>query len=568
MQQTPNKDILNKNMQQEQALKVLQSGANVFLTGEPGAGKTHTIEQYIRWLKEEGAYIAITASTGIAASHIGGRTIHSWSGIGIRETLSQEEVKKIIDKGKTARQISDADVLIIDEISMLNGTVVDTLDMLLRTVRMDTNPFGGIQIIFVGDFFQLPPVSRGNTKVPYAFESEAWEQAGLHTCYLTEQHRQEDAQFLDLLRAVRKGALTDEHYTLLQQQDSIAYEAQEPTILHAHNREVDQDNMSRLNALTDKEYTFEMEKEGTKAAQEALTKGCTSPEILRLKKDAVVMFTKNNPEKGFINGTIGTVCEFDTENGLPIVETADGRTIIAERMAWEMMEGEEVIASIKQVPLRLAWSITIHKSQGASLDAAKINLSRVFEEGQGYVALSRVRSLAGLQLVGGMTARSLAIAPTIRERDEEFQEASKKVERSVGSMKKTTHTPQEDQKRVFKRRPQKKDTHIITLEMLKEGKDTIAIARERGIQEKTILNHLETLADEKKIHYDNLLHLLPANWNEIYRKVSEGIQKHGDDYLKPLYEYCNEQYDYSLITLARITHRLQQQEQGEQEIPY
>ena len=299
-------------MDQQCAMAVLQSGGNVFLTGEPGAGKTHTIRNFIAWLKEKGKEVAVTASTGIAASHLGGRTIHSWNGIGVKESLGQGDIEQILQKGKSVQRISVAEVLIIDEVSMLNGVILDSLDVLFRTVRLDARPFGGMQVVLVGDFFQLPPVAREGG-VPYAFESEAWNRAELKVCYLTEQYRQEDEAFLDLLRAIRKGEMADEHYALLQEQDSIANSEQEPTILHSHNREVDRDNMVRLDALPGKQQVFTMEKDGPKAVVEAMVKGCMSPEVLQVKEGAAVMFTKNDPEQVFVNGTLGTITGFDLE---------------------------------------------------------------------------------------------------------------------------------------------------------------------------------------------------------------------------------------------------------------
>ena len=544
-------------MDQNCAMAVLQSGSNVFLTGEPGAGKTHTIRNYITWLKEKGKEVAVTASTGIAASHLGGRTIHSWSGLGMKEMLGQEDIEQIVRRGKSVRRISSTEVLIIDEISMLNGKILDSLDALFRTVRLDMRPFGGMQIVLVGDFFQLPPVSRDGA-VPYAFESDAWERAGLKACYLTEQHRQEDDAFLDILRAIRKGTIADEHYTLLQEQDSITNSNQEPTLLHAHNREVDQDNMARLDALHGQQHAFTMEKDGPKAAVEALVKGCMSPEILYMKEGAVVMFTKNDPEQTFVNGTLGTVKTFDTESGLPTVETFDGQSIVAEHMVWEMNDGGERVAGIKQVPLRLAWSITIHKSQGASLDAAEINLSRVFVEGQGYVALSRVRSLAGLRLVGGITSKSLAVSPMIREQDHLFEQASKQVEAEfagIAAEKIQGDTATADI--TCSIRSPKKDTYTVTLEMLQEGKTLEEIVDARDIQEKTILNHIEKLAEENAMCCDDFAHLLPEDWDEVYRDICMAIQECGDEYLKPLYEYCDEKYGYPHIILARITYKIE-----------
>ena len=288
-----------------------------------------------------------------------------------------------------------------------------------------------------------------------------------------------------------------------------------------------------------------------------MVKGCMSPEELSVKEGAVVMFTKNDPQQDFVNGTLGTITGFDSENGLPIVETFSGETIIAGQMLWEMQDGGERIAALRQVPLRLAWSITIHKSQGASLDAAEINLSRVFVEGQGYVALSRVRSLAGLRLVGGITQKSLAVSPMICKRDQLFEQASRQVEAEfAGSVPEviTKDTTATETNRPI-RKP-KKDTYTVTLEMLQEGNTLEEIIDTRGIQEKTILNHIETLAENGTLNHTDIAHLLPKNWDTIYQDIHTAIQSCGDERLKPLYEHCDKQHPYPLITLARVIYRL------------
>ena len=376
-------------MKQDDALAVLKTGVNVFLTGEPGSGKTHTVNQYIAWLKERGVPAAVTASTGIAASHVNGQTIHSWSGIGILDSLGQEDVERIMN-GRYARRITDTAVLVIDEVSMLNSGIFDMLDYLFRTARLSAEPFGGMQIVCVGDFFQLPPVVIGEECVPLAFESEAWQRAKMRICYLTEQHRQEDAEFLELLRSIRCGEAGERERTLLETQQDISYAGREPTMLHSHNEDVDRDNARRLAELPEEEHTFYMQRDGPDALTERMIKHCLSPEILCLKKGAMVMCTKNNPERGFFNGTLGTVVDFERERGMPIIETFNGWRITIDESEWSVSDGEKKIAGIKQVPLRLAWAITIHKSQGISLDAAEVNLSGTFVEGQGYVALSRV----------------------------------------------------------------------------------------------------------------------------------------------------------------------------------
>ena len=408
-------------MTQEQALQILKTGANVFLTGEPGSGKTHTINTYIGWLRERGIEPAITASTGIAATHVGGMTIHAWSGIGIKRDLSDWDLEALLEREPLVRRVRLAHVLIIDEVSMLNAHTLGMVDSAVRTLRGSERPFGGLQIIFVGDFFQLPPVSKGEqSKV--AFESPAWDEANTLYCYLNEQHRQEDGVFLELLASLRAGTLTDSHKDALRSRAEYPEEGDLSTRLYPHNADVDRINEEALSKIEGEAKIFEMRSEGGKALVESLKRGCLSPETLTLKDGAAVMFTRNNFEHGYVNGTLGTVTGF-SESGFPLVRTREGATIEASPEEWRIDDRTRTLAKIVQVPLRLAWAITVHKSQGMSLDSAVMDLSAAFEYGQGYVALSRVRSLAGLYL-SGFNERALAVHPQILKQDGQFRGAS------------------------------------------------------------------------------------------------------------------------------------------------
>ena len=241
-------------MTQERALDILKTGANVFLTGEPGAGKTYVINKYVAWLEAAGLNVAVTASTGIAATHIGGMTIHSWSGIGIKDMLSPQDLDQIASRERIVKRAKSAQVLVIDEISMLDGKVLDMVDQVLRTVRQSTEAFGGIQVVCIGDFFQLPPVTRQGDMMRYAYESNAWLNMKPLICYITEQYRQEDEMLLGLLGSIRRNEIEEEHYTLLEEQKEIAYEQIEPTRLYTHNADVDAVNNQKLAELPGKEY--------------------------------------------------------------------------------------------------------------------------------------------------------------------------------------------------------------------------------------------------------------------------------------------------------------------------
>lgn len=418
-------------MTQAEALSILKLGVNVFLTGEPGAGKTHTINEYITWLRERGVDPSVTASTGIAATHVGGMTIHSWSGIGIKKNVSDYDIEMIQAREKTALRIVGAKILIIDEISMLDAATLDSVDRVLRNLRrrplMDEQPFGGLQVIFVGDFFQLPPVSRGED-VRFAFDSEAWKAANPVICYLSEQHRQEDEVFLDLLKAVRQNTVEPHHREVLRSR--MAGEKKvKATRLHTHNVDADRVNDESLAKVEGKSHVFHMTSRGARALVETLKQNCLSPEMLTLKEGASVMFTRNNFEVGYVNGTLGTVVGFEV-NGNPIVKTKSGRRIEAAEGEWSITDGPKILAQVKQIPLRLAWAITVHKSQGMSLDAAVIDLSQAFEYGQGYVALSRVRSLEGLFLEG-FNDRALMLHPAIQRQDAIFRAKSDAAQRRI-----------------------------------------------------------------------------------------------------------------------------------------
>jgi ATP-dependent DNA helicase PIF1 len=407
-------------MSQEEAFTILKTGANIFLTGEPGAGKTYTINRYVAWLRERGIEPAITASTGIAATHIGGMTIHAWSGIGIKKVLSDWDLEALLEKESLVRRVRSTSVLIIDEVSMLDATLLTTVDQAVRTIKQSARPFGGMQVIFVGDFFQLPPVNKFGEQTHFAFESESWARANPLVCYLSEQHRQEDDTFLALLSAMRSGAVDTYHHELLQARAVVPQG--EHTQLYPHNENVDRLNDAQLAKIDTQDSSYRMTSQGNKNIVEALKKGCLSPEVLVVKVGARVMFTRNNFEAGYVNGTLGTVTGFSA-GGYPLVRTREGKTIEVDPIEWRIEDGKRILAKITQVPLRLAWAITVHKSQGMSLDSAQMDLSQAFEYGQGYVALSRVRTLGGLYL-SGFNARALEVHPQVLEKDADFRNDS------------------------------------------------------------------------------------------------------------------------------------------------
>lgn len=411
-------------MTQAYALRVLEAGRNAFVTGPPGAGKSYLIRQFVEAARVT-KKVAITASTGIAGTHVGGTTLHSWAGLGVRDQYTRKDISDIAGKAWVAARIRNADILVIDEVSMLHTSTFEAADLVCKKVRRSPEPFGGMQVVLCGDFYQLPPVSNEGT-TDFIYGCSTWHDLDLAVLYLGEQHRQEDDQLLAILNAIRSGNVDANHVDVLNaRMNAVLDDGVVPTRLHTHNVNVDRVNAVELGKLTGKSVFFDMSSTGPEKLTEPLRKSCLAPQRLELKTGASVMFVKNNLSEGYINGTLGTVVGFD--EGKVKVRTDRGYEITVDPQSWETEDNKgKTVAAISQIPLRLAWAISIHKSQGMSLSAAEIDLSRAFVEGLGYVALSRVTTLAGIRLLG-FNRQSLAVSDVAQRIDLELQAASAEV---------------------------------------------------------------------------------------------------------------------------------------------
>ena len=568
-------------MTQAEALSILKTGANVFLTGEPGSGKTHTINQYVNHLRRHGIEPAITASTGIAATHIGGLTIHSWSGLGIRTTLNKYDLNDIAGKDYVAKRVKRAKVLIIDEVSMLPPNFLLMLDLVCRRIKDNQMPFGGMQTILVGDFFQLPPIVRQNSYQPaqnklmempietFAYQSPAWRGAKLNVCYLTEQHRQDDADYLDLLSAIRRDEFGEKHLSRLISRKFLANETPEDLPkLFSHNVNVDRVNEEKLHKLHGRSEIFMMKAKGSKPLIESLKKGCLSPERLELRVGASVMFTKNNPKEGFYNGTLGTVEGFNYSTGQPQVRLKDGRKIEVEPMDWLVEENGDVRAKLSQLPLRLAWAITVHKSQGMSLESAVMDLSEVFEFGQGYVALSRVRRLHGLYLLG-WNERAFCVHPEALAQDVVFIKESDNLTQELEKLSLSELSDRHEDflthcggisegvnfnhgKLIKKVKVEKPKTHHETLLLCQQKKTISQIAAARGLKEGTIISHIEKLLAEEQIAQSEIAHLFEAGFKEVLPDILAVFKELATDQLVPVFVRLHGDYSYEELRLARL----------------
>lgn len=550
-------------MTQGEALTVLKTGANIFLTGEPGSGKTHTINAFVSWLRESGIEPSVTAATGIAATHVGGMTLHSWSGIGISESLTRADIDRIATKEHIARRIQKASVLIIEEISMLSASTFQMADAICREVRRVDTPFGGLTVILVGDFFQLPPVSRGR-EVQFAYTSATWRDLNVLTCYLTEQYRQDDSDFLDVLSAIRSGEVEEGHHeTLMARHTNLSDVPHDAPKLFSHNADVDRINAEELAKLTGTSHKFSMSSKGKDTLIDGLKRGCLSPEILELKEGATVMFTKNSPQGKFVNGTLGVVSGWGA-GGMPIVATKTGLSITTEPMEWQVEEQGKVKASVSQIPLRLAYAMTVHKSQGMSMDAAIMDLSRAFEYGQGYVALSRVRRLSGVYLTG-LNARALEVHPEILEKDRDFRAASEAARETFEAMPEAEKTDM--QKKFVKamggawmdgKVTIKKSGKIVlglpgrlaeTLQTVRDSKSLKEAAKSRALAVSTIVTHLEELREIGKLARADFSHLIPI---DIVDEIHEALESTDSDKLSPVFHALSGRHTFETIRLVRL----------------
>ncbi len=567
-------------MTQEEALTILKAGRNIFLTGRAGSGKTYVLNQYVEYLREKNIEVAVTASTGIAATHLGGVTIHSWSGIGIKDDLAPADIDHLTQKESLYKKYKKTKVLIIDEISMLKPQMFDALNRLAKAMKGDKKPFGGMQVILSGDFFQLPPVVKYGEDPLYVDASEAWQEMDLRVCYLEEQYRQTDDRLSNILTEIRSGNISEETHCLLNEILNKKVSLKIPaTKLFTHNLDVDSVNEKKLSEIKKPEQVFKIKTFGRASAVSALVKSMMAPENLRLKKEAVVMFVKNNFEEGYVNGTLGTVVGF--EYGCPIVETLSGKTIQVQKEMWEILDDGKIIASAEQFPLRLAWAITIHKSQGMSLDAAEIDLSKAFIPGQGYVALSRLRSLDGLRLLG-INDNALRVDPYVLGLDCWLKKESNKWSRVIcrfsddeistmhqtfikgnsekcsknkfGIPKKTTEKIGGRFETCDSLNNSKIPSHEITLELLKRSMNLDQIANERNLKKETIVNHLEKI---KEFGYlptskfkSTCKQLKPSIIN--LKEIKNVYKKDKTAALSTLYKKLGGKYSYEEIKIAKL----------------
>ena len=558
---------------------VEKTDMSLFLTGKAGTGKTTFLREVVRYTKKQ---CIVLAPTGIAAVNAGAMTIHSFFQFGLGpfvQGVIEPKSDFRINKSKL-ELIRHLQLLIIDEVSMVRADLMDHIDVELRRIRRNSKPFGGVQLLMIGDLQQLPPIAHGGEdellrqyyKTLYFFSSAALKSMKYSCIELKNVYRQTDRHFIDILNHARNCTLTSQDISDLNARyiPGFSPKPEDGYIrLMTHNRQVDYVNETELEKLDSKPYTFVAAVTGTFPEESYPT-----ADSLTLKQGAQVMFIKNDPERRFINGTLGEVKSID-KNSIAVRLAESGTVIDVEPMEWQNIryqfdeESKEIsskqIGRFKQYPLKAAWAITVHKSQGLTFDKAIIDVHAAFSPGQAYVALSRCRTLDGLVLSSPVSAsvfmRDNAVDAYMnyisRPVEElafsscyEYFEYEKKLEpEEVAPMKKVKvnkEKPKKEKKEELRDDTGKKlNTFEYSYWLYNQGNTVEQIAEKRGLNQSTIEGHLARYVASGDIDVHEFVDA------DTLQKVEAYCMEHPEEKaLKPIFEHFDAKIPYGVLRMA------------------
>lgn len=558
---------------------VEKTDMSLFLTGKAGTGKTTFLREVVRYTKKK---CIVLAPTGIAAVNAGAMTIHSFFQFGLGpfvQGVIEPKSDFRINKSKL-ELIRHLQLLIIDEVSMVRADLMDHIDVELRRIRRNSKPFGGVQLLMIGDLQQLPPIAHGGEdellrqyyKTLYFFSSAALKSMKYSCIELKNVYRQTDRHFIDILNHARDCTLTSQDITDLNARYILGFSPKPEDgyiRLMTHNRQVDYVNETEMEKLDSKPYTFVAAVTGTFPEESYPT-----ADSLTLKKGAQVMFIKNDPERRFINGTLGEVKSID-KNSIAVRLAESGTVIDVEPMEWQNIryqfdeESKEIsskqIGRFKQYPLKAAWAITVHKSQGLTFDKAIIDVHAAFSPGQAYVALSRCRTLDGLVLSSPVSAsvfmRDNAVDAYMnyisRPVEElafsscyEYFEYEKKPEsEEVAPMKKVKvnkEKPKKEKKEELRDDTGKKlNTFEYSYWLYNQGDTVEQIAEKRKLNPVTIEGHLARYVASGDIDVHEFVD------DDTLQKVEAYCMEHPEEKaLKPIFEHFDAKIPYGVLRMA------------------
>ena len=533
------------NEKQTIAFTLMKEGKNVFITGPGGVGKTALIKKF---KNDQSKYIniAITSTTGTSALLLNGTTLHSFLGIKTGSGSIESMVMDIQKKSHARKKWKTVDCLIIDEISMLDPDLFDKLEHMARIIRKNTKPFGGIQLVVSGDFLQLPCVGTNN----FCFQAESWDRCIVNTIYLTDIIRQSETDFQICLNSIRLGTITPNvKDTLLSRMGAVCTNKYNiiPTKLYSSNYEVEHINNIELDNLSRDgrqfyEYTMNIQSNSS-FATERIKKNCNAQEEVQVCVDAQVMLLKNiDIDSGLVNGSRGIITEFIED--LPLVRFLNGVERIIDISTWDILDNDnKCISTITQIPLKVAYAISIHKSQGCSLDCVEIDLGNIFEYGQAYVALSRVKSLQGLSIVN-INFDKINAHPIAVEYYNSLLENTLVTESNTSSSPPTQEDPVSYMS--YYAIDKKTPSHMISCELFKQGLSVDAIADKRNLVCTTIMDHLCKSVSEG-IDID----LTSFVTDTVISRVKQAYN-HCDQptTLKPIFEFLKKTISYNEIRIS------------------
>lgn len=558
---------------------VEKTDMSLFLTGKAGTGKTTFLREVVRYTKKK---CIVLAPTGIAAVNAGAMTIHSFFQFGLGPFVQGGIEPKSdfrINKSKL-ELIRHLQLLIIDEVSMVRADLMDHIDVELRRIRRNSKPFGGVQLLMIGDLQQLPPIAHGGEdellrqyyKTLYFFSSTALKSMKYSCIELKNVYRQTDRHFIDILNHARNCTLTSLDISDLNARyiPGFSPKPEDGYIrLMTHNRQVDYVNETELEKLDSKPYTFVAAVTGTFPEESYPTS-----DSLTLKKGAQVMFIKNDPERRFINGTLGEVKSID-KNSIAVRLAESGKVIDVEPMEWQNIryqfdeESKEIsskqIGRFKQYPLKAAWAITVHKSQGLTFDKAIIDVHAAFSPGQAYVALSRCRTLDGLVLSSPVSASvfmrdnavdaymnyiSRPVEDLAFSSCYEYFEYEKKPEPEevapADKVKVNKEKPKKEKKEELRDDTGKKlSTFECSYKLYNQGNTIEQIAEKRGLNQSTIEGHLARYVASGDIDVHEFVD------GDTLQKVEAYCMEHPEEKaLKPIFEHFDAKIPYNVLRMA------------------
>lgn len=538
---------------------MLKRQGNVFLTGAAGTGKSFLLAQYLRG-KPSDAF-PVVASTGAAAVLVGGRTFHSFFGLGIMEGGLEATIARALRSKKLVTRLQRAHCVVIDEISMLSGATLMAAEVVTRRARGNLHePWGGLRIIAVGDFAQLPPVTRGTQQKDWAFLHQTWHDSAFVPALLSTVMRTQDTEFLRVLNQVRLGNVSEQVRQFLDERTNTHLEHTDLPRLYPHRDKAEAYNLQRLEDIPGEAQAIATQYEGDDKLVQAAKKSIPVPDTLLLKEGALVMLRKNDmsPEQLYVNGSLGHVRRIGQDN--LTIKLLGGETVEVTKQVFSYLNGDgQVMAAALNFPVTLAWATTIHKAQGASLDGMIVDLSQLWEPGQAYVALSRVRSAERLY-IERWSEQSIRAEPLVTAFYDTLAEDMRNYvprplfEPVVAQPSKDTAESDDSQEQpesqVRKERPQgalQRRRSAKIREMVADCAPLESIARTCGLRPERVLVYLEKFALTGEA----------LNIGYMLEEVAEvdtiraAFEQHGLDRLAPVYEALNEQIPYLTLRLVR-----------------